>query len=409
VFASCFPTYAPRVFCCFDQPDLRADLTLSVAAPAGWDCVASSAPAARPPAGQAGTWQFETVPAMKPYELSLCAGPYVTVADTEHPGLGGAGGPVTMTVRSRATLAGVPGQDRVSDILTRVLRCYEDLFGVPMPYRQCAIVFVPDLGPLAMCLPGAIFVSETLLGRLADENDIHSAVVLAHEAAHFWFGCLVEGRWWDDLWLAEAMATYVSYVAAEQALGLDAVWADFALAGQASAYRADTLPGADPVAAPVPTAAQALTLTPAIVYSKGASVIRQLAALIGDDALRAGLRAYLARFGGATATLADLISCCSAASGRDLAGWAAQWLGTAGVTNPASRAGPRPRRHPDRPGPPPGAARAVRHPARLSHPAACAPIESRSAPTSATAGGCAAAPWSAPRSTARGRSCPDFR
>jgi hypothetical protein len=174
------------------------------------------------------------------------------------------------------------------------------VLGVPSPYGKCDIVFVPELGPLAACLPGVITASETLLQRLADPGDEHTAMVLAHEVAHFWFGCLVEGRWWDDLWLAEALATYLSYVALGEALGLSSPWADFALRDQADAYQADTLPSTQPVSSPVATAADAMNRPSALTYSKGASIIRQLAALIGDDALRAGLRDYLTRYASAS-------------------------------------------------------------------------------------------------------------
>jgi hypothetical protein len=63
------------VFCCFGQPDLRADFTLAVTSPAGWECVADGAVTGRPATGQAGNWRFATVPSMKPYDMALCAGP----------------------------------------------------------------------------------------------------------------------------------------------------------------------------------------------------------------------------------------------------------------------------------------------------------------------------------------------
>lgn len=340
VLGNCFPTSAPSVFCCFDQPDLRADFTLTIAAPAGWDCVSNGAVTGRPAPGEPGTWRFATVPAMKPYELALCAGPYVTAGDEEYDGTGGA---VRLSVRCRATLAGSPGAAgaagspgaaglaRVGGLVRQALGWYERTLGVACPYPKYDVVFAPELGPTAVCLPGLMAVSETMLHRLDDPEDDFVALVLAHEAAHLWFGCLVEGRWWDDLWLAEALATYLSYTAWEEALGTDWPWRAFCMREQAAAYRADSLPSAEPVSSPVPDAASALARPAAITYSKGASAIRQLAALIGDEALRGGLRDYLTRYGGAATTLGDLAGCWSLASGRDLTGWAEQWLRTPGV------------------------------------------------------------------------------
>jgi aminopeptidase N len=328
VLANCFPTFAPSVFCCFDQLDLRADLTLAVTAPAGWRCIASGAVLERPADGSHGLWRFATVPAVKPYDVTLCAGPYVTVP--ARPAPENASG-IELAVRCRPTLAGSSGLTWIADIVDRSIGYYQDLLGVPCPYDKVDIVFVPELGPVAMQLPAVMYVSEPLLQRAADPGDDFVTEVLAHETAHLWFGCLVEGRWWDDDWLAEGMATYLSNRAMPECLGREHAWAEFGMSGKASAYLADSLPSTSPVSSPVASAAAALTSPPALRYSKGASVIRQLAALIGDDAMRAGLRDYLTRFAWSSASLDDIVGCWSKATGRELSGWARQWLQVAGV------------------------------------------------------------------------------
>jgi aminopeptidase N len=329
VLGNCFPASAPSVFCCFDQPDLRADLTLTVTAPAGWECIANGAVTSRPAPGAAGAWRFARVPAMKPYELALCAGPYVTAGEEEYHGAGGA---VRTSVRCRRTLAGSAGLARVGRLVRQALAWYERTLGVACPYPKYDVVFAPELGPTAVSLPGVMAVSETMLHRLGDPEDDFAPLVLAHEVAHLWFGCLVEGRWWDDLWLAEALATYLSYTAWEEALGTDSPWRAFCMREQAAAYWADSLPSTQPVSSPVPDASGAFGRPSAITYAKGASVVRQLAALIGGEALRDGLRDYLASYGGTAATLGDLVTCWSKASGRDLGEWAGQWLRTPGVS-----------------------------------------------------------------------------
>ena len=42
-------------------------------------------------------------------------------------------------------------------------------------------------------------------------TDDELAQVIAHEIAHQWFGNLVTMEWWDDLWLNESFATFISY------------------------------------------------------------------------------------------------------------------------------------------------------------------------------------------------------
>jgi aminopeptidase N len=327
VLANCFPTAAPTVFCCFDQPDLRATITLIVTLPAGWTCISNGEVLHSPADGAAGVWRFSTVVSMKPYEFTLCAGPYVTAPASDD----AIADATQLTVHCRPTLASSPGLTRIAGLVAAALRHYEQLLVVPCPYDKLDIVFAPELGPLAMQLPAVMYVSETLLQRAADPQDNHVAVVLAHEAAHLWFGCLVEGRWWDDLWLAEALATYLGVNAASEALGAASAWAEFGMSNKASAYQADGLPSTQPVSSPVDSASDALTRPAPITYAKGASVLRQLAALIGPDTMHLGLRDYLTTYAWLTTSLTDLIGCWSRAIGRDLAGWATEWLQQPGV------------------------------------------------------------------------------
>ena len=326
-----FPTESSSMFCCFDQPDLTATVTLSLVLPAGWDCATNGPVVERPPAGQPGVWRFGPVRGMRPYDLTIAAGPYVEVWR----GTGGAGGAVSMSVRRRPSLDGARGVadiGRFAEMARQTLEYYERTLRTPGPYPKYDIAFVPDLNAMAISIPGLMLVNEIMLARLPDPDDDRVEMVCAHEVAHLWFGCHVSMSWWDDVWQDEAMATYMSYTAMTD-LGRSAdPWTGFCYREKPRAYRADELPGRQPVSSPVDSAADALFRLPALTYSKGAAVIRQLAALIGDDALRAGLADYMTRFAGRSASLDDLIACWSRACGRDLAGWADEWLRTEGAS-----------------------------------------------------------------------------
>ena len=318
-----YPTQAPSLFCCFDQADLTATSTLSLVLPAGWDCLTNGPMTTRPPAGAAGTWRFGPVSGTRPFDLTIAAGPYVE----EWRGEGGTAGPVRMSIRRRRSLDGaVPDLDRFAGQARRALEHYERTLRVPCPYPKYDIGFVPRLNALAISMPGLMLVNESLLARMADPDDDFVAMVCGHEVAHLWFGCYVSSRWWDDLWQDEAMATYVAYAAIGDA------WPAFCYREKAPAYQADALPGRQPVSSPVASAADAMFRQVALTYSKGAAVIRQLAALIGDEALQAGLTDFMRRFGGASAGLDDMIACWSRSSGRDLRGWAQEWLRTEGAS-----------------------------------------------------------------------------
>ncbi len=333
-----YPTGAPDLFCCFDQLDLPAPLTLSVRVPGGWSCVANGAMADRPAPGADGSWQFAPV-RLNPLELVFVAGPLRTVAPartvapmraaplrpTASPSPPAAG--VTLTGYGRAGLADDTAGylARFSQIAAGAVEHYERELGVPCPNRKYEIVALPDVPFRAASVPGLMLVGEDLLARLADPDDDFAVMISAHEVAHLWFGGLVGMRWWDDLWLEESLATYLSE-------WTEAGWASFCYDEKPRALRADELPTTEPVSSPVATIAQARDRPNAITYVKGTAAIRQLAALIGPDTVTAGLTDYLTRFADeGSARLDDLVECWSRASGRDLTGWADAWLRTVGT------------------------------------------------------------------------------
>lgn len=325
VSGNSYPDCGPEVFCCFDQPDMTGTFQFSVRMPAGWECVANG----QVTGIQDGVCTFAPVAGMRPYDLAFCAGPFTTAARVR-------AGRTELTVRHRRSLTGtaaVASLPRFIDYARQAIGWYEDNLGVPCPYPAYDIVFTPDLAATALSVPGLMMVHERRLSRAEAGADLDNAGLCAHEAAHLWFGCLVGPRWWDDVWLDEAIATYLSYAALAAITGTSESesWAEYAYTDKLQAYLADDLPSRVPVSSPVATAQQGRDKPYGILYVKGASVIRTLGALIGDQALRAGLREYLTRFGFGSATLDDLIGCWSEASGRDLAGWGHQWLRTEGV------------------------------------------------------------------------------
>jgi aminopeptidase N len=324
--AFCYPDCGPELFCCFDQPDLTATFRLAVRVPDGWECVANGQLSRR----EGDVCTFTPVSGMRPYDLAFCAGPFSTAARAQ-------AGATDVTVRHRRSLLGQPAVASLPqfiDYARDAISWYAENLGVPCAYPAYDVVFVPDLAALALSVPGLMVVNETLLGRPAESDDQRSAMICAHEVAHLWFGCLVGPRWWDDVWLDEAIATYLSYAALAAIAGVSESqsWTGFAYTNKPEAYLADSLPSRQPVSSPVSTAGQGRDKPFGILYVKGASVIRALAALIGDDALRRGLGEYLDRFAFSSATLDDLVGCWSRASGQDLSGWAGQWLRAEGAT-----------------------------------------------------------------------------
>src|SRR5262245_6325345 len=156
------------------------------------------------------------------------------------------------------------------------------------------------------------------------------AEVILHELAHMWFGDLVTMRWWDDLWLKESFATYLSVRCLAEATRYRDAWTGFAGEDKAWALRQDELPSTHPIVANIRDLDDVALNFDGITYAKGAAVLKQLVAWVGPDAFFAGARRYFEDHAWGNTTLADLLSALEKASGRDLSAWSREWLQTAG-------------------------------------------------------------------------------
>jgi aminopeptidase N len=322
LYAAMFLSETGRVFGCFDQPDLKAPLSLRVTADPQWTVVANGAGRLIRP----GRWEFAETKPLATYFVGLAAGPYHGVHLT---------GEIPMSLYARGSLAGQ--LDREAPELFEVTRAcldrFHELFGIRYPFGKYDQVFVPEFTVGAMENPGIVtFRDEFIFRDAVTEGDRElRAVVVAHEMAHMWFGDLVTMRWWDDLWLNESFAEYMGWRVAAEVTRFRGAWTGFTVGRKAWGYAADQRPSTHPVAGEVADADEATLNFDGISYAKGAAVLRQLVAWLGDEAFLAGVREHFARHAYGNATLADLLDALSQASGRDLAGWARLWLGSAGV------------------------------------------------------------------------------
>jgi aminopeptidase N len=323
LYAMSFLDEAPGVFACFDQPDLKAPLTLSVTAGPGVTVVANGAGRVTAP----GRWEFAETAPLATYFVGLAAGPYHGV-HSEHDG-------VPMSLYARRSLAGHLDRQapEIFEITRACLDRYHEMFGVRYPFGKYDQVFAPEFTMGAMENPGVVTLrDEYIFHSAATEAQRESrAVVIAHEMAHMWFGDLVTMRWWDDLWLNESFAEYMGHRVVAEATRFTGAWTSFTSGRKAAAYAADQRPSTHPVVSDVPDTASALVRFDHISYAKGASVLRQLVAWLGDEPFLAGLREHFARHRYGNATLTDLLDALGSAAGRDLAGWARVWLGKSGV------------------------------------------------------------------------------
>ena len=265
----------------------------------------------------------------------------IVARHAEHDGV-----PLGLYVRASLAEALDREADELFEVTTAALDHYHRLFGIRYPFGKYDQVFAPEFSWGAMEFPGCVLIRDELMFRSAvtDAERERRAVLIAHEMAHMWFGNLVTMRWWDDLWLNESFADYLGWRVVAEATRWRGAWTTYSVVRKTWAYAADQRPSSHPVAATgVTDTDAALVNFDGISYAKGSAVLRQLVAAIGDDAFRAGLRAYFDAHAYGNATLSDLLAALSAAAGRDLTRWAEVWLRTAQVNTLTPEVEPLPR------------------------------------------------------------------
>ncbi|MHA7140829.1 aminopeptidase N [Arthrobacter sp. Sr33] len=325
-----------RVFPVFEQPDLKATFSFTVTAPSHWDVISNSPTPVPVDAGSAddgvatSTWSFEPTGVLSSYVTALIAGPYQSVRSEL---TSSDGRVIPLGVFARKSLMQHLDAENVFALTRQGFAFFEEQFGTPYPFAKYDQLFVPEFNAGAMENAGAVTFVESYVfrSRVTDATVERRAITILHELAHMWFGDLVTMRWWNDLWLNESFAEFMSTLAAAEATEFKQSWTTFASLEKAWAYRQDQLPSTHPIVADINDLEDVQVNFDGITYAKGASVLKQLVAWVGQDKFMEGVREYFGKHSWKNTELVDLLSELEKASGRDLKEWSALWLETAGV------------------------------------------------------------------------------
>jgi alanyl aminopeptidase len=210
-----------------------------------------------------------------------------------------------------------------------LLGALSDWFGSPPPYPKLDWIAVPEFTYGAMENPGAIVITEDATRPLAQqtrEDAEQLSHFAAHEMAHLWFGDWVTMAWWDDLWLNESFAEWLSQRIVRR---VHPEWTgDLERAARLPAVLVhDARPVARPLRAHVPPDEIFEHIDFGTVYGKGEAVLDHVDAWLGADAVQRGVRAYLQAHAFGAATSSDLF----AALGPDVTPILDRFVSTAGA------------------------------------------------------------------------------
>lgn len=314
--------HAREVFPCIDEPIAKATFDLTLITEPNLTALSNMPTVESKEENGKMLTKFATTPKMSTYLLAFVVGDLQKKSGKTTRGV------EVNIYSSKAQPTG--SLDFALDIATRAIDFYEDYFGVEYPLAKSDHVALPDFSAGAMENWGLITYREIYLLATKTTAPNHKniiATVIAHELAHMWFGNLVTMKWWDDLWLNESFANIMEYICVDHLLPESQIWLSFEASDVSAALRRDSVAGVQAVRTKVNHPDEIATLfDSAIVYAKGARLIKMLKEYIGEESFRTGLKTYFEKFAYQNTELKDFLAVMSEASGKDLESFMKPWL-----------------------------------------------------------------------------------
>jgi len=294
-------TNARRAYPSFDEPAYKATYDITAVIPQGNIAisngrVASDVPG---PGRDEHTVRFTTTPKMSSYLVALAIGEFSCLEGSSD------GIPIRV--------CGTPEKYQLGgfalEAAQQVMHFYNQYFAIRYPYGKLDFVGVPDFSAGAMENTACIIARDwSLFADLRRSTPMQLRYIaqeaVAHEMAHQWFGDLVTMEWWNDSWLNEGFATWMSSKPIEQ---WKPEW-NLAQEGVLETSRAmglDSLHSAHPIQVEVETPAQINEIFDAIIYGKASAMLGMVEGYVTPEVFRNGVNAYLKRYAYANASSQD--------------------------------------------------------------------------------------------------------
>ena len=321
------PDRARTVVPVFDQPNLKAPLTLTLTVPSAWRAVANAPLRDTLRAGAAKTYRFAPSDSISTYLFSFAAGRFVRVRQVV------GGRPMNLLHRETDSAKIKLSVPVIFRLHGAALSFMEQYTGIAYPFQKFDFTALPDFQYGGMEHVGNIDYKAASL--FLDEGATQDQLLarqnlIGHETAHMWFGDLVTMQWFNDVWMKEVFANFMADKMNPEAAAGPAQLLKFVTDHYPAAYAVDRTAGANPIRQPLDNLQEAGSLYGGIIYHKAPIMMRQLELLMGEQPFRAGVREYLKKYARGNATWPDLIAILDARTPADLAAWNQVWVNQPG-------------------------------------------------------------------------------
>jgi len=327
LYALFVPDRARTMFPCFDQPNLKANYSLTLTIPEKWSALANGKLKKETTQQGQKTLLFDQSDLLPTYLFSFAAGDFKTAVQS----IGEQDSHLLYRETDAAKIKS--SMDSIFILYRNSLSYYEKWTGIKHPFQKHGMAAIPDFQFGGMEHPGVILLqnSTLFLDQNATQNELNNrSNLMAHEVAHLWFGDLVTMDWFNDVWTKEVFANFMADKSTGASSDKQIYDLKFLTTHFPAAYSVDRTLGANPIRQVLDNLQNAGMMYGPIIYNKAPIMMRQLELLTGEENFKKGVSEYLKKYEYSNATWPDLIAILDKHTQEDLQSWNKVWVNDPG-------------------------------------------------------------------------------